>query len=159
MAAAVGAAAAVGHVEHGPVGEAVAEGRVDRAHREDVAQRGAGLGEELLVDRRHGEQRRSRVEAEPVAAVPAELAADLGRLLQHGHLVAGVGEPDGGGQPPEAGPDDDDPAHATSRPFHRSVPRYRPTNDAAVRPAASTTDTGCASASGSERAPVASAAR
>ena len=148
-----------GDVEHGAVGEAVAERRVHRPQVHDAAQRRPGQGEELLVHRGDREQGRAGVEAEPVAAVPAELAAHAGRLLQHRDPVPGVGEPGGRRQTAEPCPHHDDPAHATSRPFHRSVPRYRPTNEAAVRAAASTTEIGWATASGRERAPVASAVR
>ncbi len=48
----------------------------------------------------------------PVAGDPAELAADLGGLLQHGHPVPAGRQPGRGRQPAEPGPDHHDASHA-----------------------------------------------
>ncbi len=96
------------------VGEPVAADRVDGFQLEVGGASGGGeqVGEHL----RQREQRRPGVEGEPVAAVLPQLSAvGAGPLVQL-HAVALRREPGGGGQPPDPGPDHDDPGHLRSRP-------------------------------------------
>ena len=105
------AAGAVGQSQLDAVREAVVADRVDRHQVDLVLERSAGLEEQVAIDRRQGQQRRPGVEREAVTVEPAELAADVGRLLAGRHAMAERGQPRRRGEPAHAGPDDDDLGH------------------------------------------------
>ena len=106
-------------VQPGAVGEPVAADRIDRL---DLQVGGtAGGGEQVGEHLRQGEQRRSRVEGEPVAAVLPQLPAVGRGALVHRHPVALRREPGGGGQAADPGPDHDDARHVSSP---SSAPRH-----------------------------------
>ena len=115
------ALAVVRHVELGPVREAIVGNGIHLDEIDALLERGAGLEEGVAPHRGQGQQRWPRVEHEAVALVPADLAAEVWRLLADDDLVALHRKPRGHGQPAHAGSDHDNPAH-TCRPFHVSEP-------------------------------------
>ena len=83
----------------------------------------------------------------------SEVAADRGRLLAHGDLVAERCQPGGAGQAPDARTDHDDAAHS-ERPFQVSVPALWARTERAVSPASARTESRVRNASGQTRPPV-----
>jgi hypothetical protein len=98
-----------GHGQPGAVGEPVGDGGVEADEVDGVLQRAAGGVEQVAQHLRQGDQARAGVEGVPVALVPAELAADVARPLQHRHPVPERGQPRGRGQSAESRADDHHP--------------------------------------------------
>ena len=106
--------APVADVEHGPVGVRGPVHRIDRAQRDVVGHVGAGGGEHVGQQARHRQHGRPVVEPEPGPLDHPGPAARAGVALEDEHVVAVADQVGGGGQPAEAGADDDD-LHQTSR--------------------------------------------
>jgi len=99
------------HVQRGAVREAIAERRVELHEVEGLVETGAGLVEQVAVDRRQREQRRAGVEDEAVTLDAPELAA-VGRcLLHHGDVMTLHCQARGDSHPAHACADHHHPCH------------------------------------------------